>query len=717
MGVTDRLMKRPDGRRISKPVSMSAVALERGGGSGLGRLMGRNGPQPGSSAVVYRCVQAIAAPLAALDIVVLDQNTEPILNHQVSTLLNVAPNPLWSARTLKEVAYSRMEYRGQFHLYVDRGPTGVGEPRGVWPIFDQVLPVVNRKGAGEDALQGWQVKIGNDKPIGLLPSEVLWLRYPHPDDPWGCLAPWAASARAEGLDNLAAAWQEGEFKNGARTGNVVYLGDLEESVFNQTVAEWRAASEGPENALKQLFTSGSTPAKVERMTMTGVELGYLESRVRSAEEACLAFGVPKDHLMGGSTYDNQHAAWVKLWTDRLVPSSEIIVSELDRQMLPDPREQAAMDVSGVAALQENQDAIVGRVVNAVNADLMMVDEGREELGLEPLPGGIGQQTITGYREAVRVAGIVATDVLGAGSGARATLRRFTTRSGVLVRPPRPVVPAQREQEPLRVPAERVPEVRAKEPRVLTPREVQRAYDRHEAVGERNVRRLAAKMERVVVKAAEKFLERSARQGVETRITADSVYDEAYWRQQISEYLGTFLANVWDDGGASTAAGLGLSFDVYDARVTEEMQARLATLSSQVSDTTRQAIASALITDAAEEGADVDTIAARLRGVFDDLSSSRARTIARTEVVGGFNAASQHVARSSGLVTRRRWLATSDSRTRDSHKHLDGHETVGMDDAYPIRVMHPGDPSGPSEETINCRCVEEYVLADEEGSPA
>lgn len=713
MGVTDRLMKRPDGQRISKPVSMAGVALERGGGRGLGQMIGRNGPQAGANPIVYRCVQAIAAPLASLDLMVLDQHAEPIQGHRISTLFNVAPNPLWSARSLKEVAYSRMEYRGQAFLYVDRGPTGQGEPQGIWPIFDDVLPVVNKKGAGEDALQGWQVKVGGGKPVGLLPGEVLWLRYPHPDDPWGCLAPWAAAARAEGLDNLAAAWQEGEFKNGARTGNVVYLGDLEESAFNQTVAEWRAGSEGPENALKQLFTSGPVQPKVERMTMTGVEVGYLESRVRSWEEAALAFGIPRDHLMGGSTYDNQRAAKVNLWTETLVSKGEVIVSEVDRQMLPNPGEQAALDMSEVEALRENEDSIVTRVVAAVQADLMMVDEGRAELGLEPLPGGIGQQTITAYQDAVRVPGVGAADVLG-GTAARRSLRRYVTRSGVLVRPAH-AVPQQRAA--IVVPSERVPELRAKAPRVLTPREVQRAYDRHEAVGERAVRRLAAKMERVVVKAAEKALERGARQDVQTRVAADSVYDEAYWRRQISEYLGSFVANIWDDGGASTAAGLGLSFDTYDQQVTLEMQHRLSILSAQVSDTTRQAIASALLSDSAEEGQSVDTIADKLRSVFTDMADHRARTIARTEVVGGFNAASRYVAVSSGLVSRRRWLATSDGRTRDSHKDLDGHETVGMTDAYPNRTMHPGDPSGPPEETINCRCVEEYVLADEEGSPA
>ena len=52
-----------------------------------------------------------------------------------------------------------------------------------------------------------------------------------------------------------------------------------------------------------------------------------------------------------------------------------------------------------------------------------------------------------------------------------------------------------------------------------------------------------------------------------------------------------------------------------------------------------------------------------------------------------------------------WLATDDSRTRETHDLADGQRTLMSE---PFRVggaalMFPGDPRGPAQEVINCRC--------------
>jgi hypothetical protein len=61
-----------------------------------------------------------------------------------------------------------------------------------------------------------------------------------------------------------------------------------------------------------------------------------------------------------------------------------------------------------------------------------------------------------------------------------------------------------------------------------------------------------------------------------------------------------------------------------------------------------------------------------------------------------------------------WLATDDSRTRHTHNLTDGqrvpysaHFAVGADEANAlpgVPMLFPGDPSGPPEEVINCRCT-------------
>ena len=56
--------------------------------------------------------------------------------------------------------------------------------------------------------------------------------------------------------------------------------------------------------------------------------------------------------------------------------------------------------------------------------------------------------------------------------------------------------------------------------------------------------------------------------------------------------------------------------------------------------------------------------------------------------------------------KKRWVATHDSRTRPSHRKLDG-VTLPVHEKFPGLdggLLYPGDPQAPPSETHNCRCV-------------
>jgi SPP1 gp7 family putative phage head morphogenesis protein len=106
----------------------------------------------------------------------------------------------------------------------------------------------------------------------------------------------------------------------------------------------------------------------------------------------------------------------------------------------------------------------------------------------------------------------------------------------------------------------------------------------------------------------------------------------------------------------------------------------------------------------ELGETIDQIADRIRGKFTS-AASRAKTIARTEVYGAMN-----FARKQGMVespfTREVWFTSLDERVRESHAEMHG-ETKQTGEAWIVggaSLEFPGDPEGPAEETINCRCI-------------
>jgi len=113
-----------------------------------------------------------------------------------------------------------------------------------------------------------------------------------------------------------------------------------------------------------------------------------------------------------------------------------------------------------------------------------------------------------------------------------------------------------------------------------------------------------------------------------------------------------------------------------------------------------------------------TINAALTNYRNRALRYRAETIARTEALTSLHEAQRQAfqqAVENGLDpndVRKTWRATKDNRTRESHAAMDG-ETVGIDELFVTGagnlLGYPGDPNGPPEEVINCRCwLEERV---------
>ncbi len=111
------------------------------------------------------------------------------------------------------------------------------------------------------------------------------------------------------------------------------------------------------------------------------------------------------------------------------------------------------------------------------------------------------------------------------------------------------------------------------------------------------------------------------------------------------------------------------------------------------------------------GEPIDDLTVRVEHVLD-VAEGRARTIARTETLGAVNAGQTVAVRQLGADAPRfkEWLATADSRTRDTHWVADG-QRVRLDERFVVggaSLDYPGDPSGPAREVVNCRCTVLFV---------
>lgn len=99
---------------------------------------------------------------------------------------------------------------------------------------------------------------------------------------------------------------------------------------------------------------------------------------------------------------------------------------------------------------------------------------------------------------------------------------------------------------------------------------------------------------------------------------------------------------------------------------------------------------------------------RLGGGF---GSRRAMVIARTEVHGAAQAASQHTAELLGITLKKVWVSAEDERVRADHREANG-QIQDLDETFNVggeSLRFPGDPNGSPSNVINCRCVQVYEL--------
>lgn len=121
-----------------------------------------------------------------------------------------------------------------------------------------------------------------------------------------------------------------------------------------------------------------------------------------------------------------------------------------------------------------------------------------------------------------------------------------------------------------------------------------------------------------------------------------------------------------------------------------------------------------IADAVTEGTSGPDLADQIDQTLDATATprweNRATVVARTEAIGALNGGrsdgqTQIAARRPG-PWEKMWIATLDGRTRPTHIAADRQRVPvnGLFSVGAAMLRHPGDPDGPPDEVIQCRCT-------------
>ncbi len=172
----------------------------------------------------------------------------------------------------------------------------------------------------------------------------------------------------------------------------------------------------------------------------------------------------------------------------------------------------------------------------------------------------------------------------------------------------------------------------------------------------------------------------------------------------------FIKSIFEKMGDDTveAVGAGIDFDINSPRAAKFLKERVFRFSFEITQTTQRRLREKL-SAGLNAGLPQAEIVKIVQSEFNFAERYRAARIARTEVGIAGNAGIQEGYVQTG-VKAKRWISSRDNEVRDTHKLADGQE-VGTLEPFDIGgflLMQPGDPGGPPEEIINCRCTTRAV---------
>lgn len=701
-----------------------------------------------ANVIAYRCVQLRARAGASVPLVAGRKlgDTKTIKdNARITQLLGPAPGgpaPKLSSTKLFRWTFAQKIVTGRRAWEIETASPSSDMPTAFWPLVSADLREKPSKG-GNDYFRVFEYgDIGS--PIVFQPDQLFygW-------EPSGLNFRQADSELQSARYDLSLVTMSDRYGVSFLRNNAVPAAVITTTAFPNAEAKrrfesnWNSEYGGPDNAgrvvINEVGDDGDGPVgdsiDIKVLGLSAKDSRLVEQRKEAMTEIAISLGVPWSKLdASGRTFDNADVEDRTYWEETILPDLIDLQDDINMQLSPRCGSEVCwFDLRAVRALHRRYTPVTAPATapQMVQAQLMWINEGRADFGLEPVPDG------DRFMTAEEIAALV-----GRGPGAVALLTGAADPALSLEPGAKPLD----QQTPKALPAG--PPAAANDPklngdtpakgklgkqvetRVMSPEQTEqrRALIWHQSDAavrvlegrwERAWRRLFAKqldatLTRLTGKRGRQLLDK--RDGDPAPlIDPAAVFDVEFWKAQAADVGGDLYDQVVTASLAALSARFGISFDVSAPWVQQFIEQRVQQLAGQVTQTTYDAIRTEM-TDGVRLGESIEKIAARIKGVFAAADTTRATTIARTEVISAYNGAATlgAVTAPSDVVAGQEWIATRDSRTREAHAAADG-QTVAVGQPFDVggaSLAYPGDPNGGARNTVNCRCTVAFLTPSE-----
>lgn len=660
--------------------------------------------------VIYACVDMLATDAAGLPLKFYKRG-----KGSKRTLIEPEPdnvaglwermNPVQTRLEAVIETQQSLDTGGMSYLFHEK--FGSERPTRDWELWTMphqtIRPIVGPK----RRFQGFEFQAGYGLET-IAPDKVIYFRYWHPDfTPIGMSPLEAARIQYETAflsqrfnrkfyesnGNAGGAWSVDGDAN-LKAGEI---DQMRERIYDQT--------KGADNALRPLLLQG---VKFERRGLTHQEMAFIETARLTSEQICNVYGMPPSRMgiqtSGASsrgTGQSKDADGVRYWTYTQKKRSDlrdaVVTKHLCKYWGPDVF--AETDYSGVPELQDMFLTQIKGLVVGAGGPVMSVNEARI-----PVPN-LDPDSDPKHDEIREPSGPNATST----SDGRDDTGDNPDGTGEIDLKDDPQAKAAKKSR-----------AEVMESRVPERRRAGATLARYRRRFERAVRKYFSDQEAealgrvsMAYQMAGFDVVRGIRLANGNGHRIDPQIDTEHILGPDNEPNISRLRQIFEDliieRGAEQLSELGVELEIALSQAFGKAYAEryAAELVSQIDDTTRVRLAAALRAVLEDSGTYTEAAAA-VHDVFDGRRAN-ADTIARTEMVGAYNASSLEAARQSGVVTGKDWMSAEDELVRETHKACESQGVIGLDDRFSNGLLFPGDPDGDAGEVCNCRCTLKFKV--------
>jgi HK97 family phage portal protein len=196
-------------------------------------------------------------------------------------------------------------------------------------------------------VSGYEVMMPNGEPVILKPDDVVWVRRPHPLDPYLSLTPMESAGIAIEIENFAKLYNRNFLMNDGRPGSLLVVkGEIDDDDKEELKSRFRGnlATTGRTTVL-----SADDGVDFVDVSASPRDAAYIQMRQITKEEILAAFGVPETVIgnASGRTFSNASEEIRVFWTETMLPHLEPLARALDEL---DPVHYIDFDTSLVPVL-------------------------------------------------------------------------------------------------------------------------------------------------------------------------------------------------------------------------------------------------------------------------------------------------------------------------------------------------------------------------------